>query len=86
MIEMITQPPYKRNMGDGAKKCPYCGKQFNMTYDLYMQGYRLSRFGLNTNRCKQCGREFYFLNVTPKWVRETGIPAVYPKEFLKGVR
>ena len=86
MIEMIPQPPYKRTKGDSSNICPYCGKNFAMNYDRYSAFHRVAKFDLALTTCKGCGKQFYFSNASKAWVRETGIPATYKVEFVKGIR
>jgi uncharacterized protein with PIN domain len=89
MIEMIPQQPYKRHRGDSSNICPYCGKNFTMNYERYRAQHIAQygvRFNLAMTTCKRCGKQFWLLNASKQWVRETGIPATYPLEFVKGIR
>jgi uncharacterized protein with PIN domain len=86
MIEMIPQEPYKRHRGDSSNICPYCGKNFTMNYERYRAQHSVALFDLAMTTCKKCGRPFWFSNVSKQFVNDTGIPATYPLEFVKGIR
>jgi len=68
---------YKR-----AKVCPYCGKNFNMTYDRYMRYSHKPPFQPQRTICKHCGEWFWYRNITPKFERETGIKAVLRRDEI----
>ena len=75
---------YKRSKTDGALYCPYCGHGFNMTRDRYWAVYDARKRGdvYAITTCKYCNKEFKFMNVTPTFVRNTGIRAVLKMEAL----
>ena len=77
---------YKRSKTDSALYCPYCGHGFNMSHDRYMAMYEARRRGdmYAITTCRYCKKEFYFVNTTPDWVRNTGNKAVFKKEALYG--
>jgi hypothetical protein len=69
---------YRRSKTDSASYCPYCGKGFNMNRDRYWALYDARKQGrqYGLTSCKACHKYFYFMNCTPKFVRETGVHAV----------
>lgn len=73
---------YKRSKTDSALYCPYCGHGFRMNYERYMAMYDAHRRGFNyaITTCRYCGNDFYYQNVTPQFVRDTGIKAVLKME------
>ena len=63
---------YKRTKTDSPLKCPYCGKQFNAG--------RLRDKRNGVTECRECGRAFYYHNITAKYARDHGIRATYKIE------
>ena len=74
----MKKDKYKRSLTDSSLYCPYCGHTFSMNYERYMamNKARRNREMYAVTTCRYCGREFYFRNISPKTVRETGIRAV----------
>ncbi len=79
---------YRRSKTDSASYCPYCGKGFNMNRDRYYALYEAHRDGKQyaVTSCKACHKYFYFMNCTPRYVRETGTRAVYKFEEAPNVQ
>lgn len=69
---------YKRSKTDSVLYCPYCGRSFNMCYERYKACYDARRKGSKyaITSCRACRKQFYFRNLSPQYVRETGVRAV----------
>ena len=48
--------PYIRTKDDSEQKCPYCGKQFCLSNNRYVEQ---AQKGYCTVTCKECNEEFY---------------------------
>ena len=59
-----------------------------MNRDRYYALYEAHRDGKRyaLTNCKACHKYFYFMNCTPRYVRETGVHAVYKFEEAPNVQ